>query len=797
MNFAHLSLLGGLALVLIPVTLHLLGRQQPVLIDFPALRFVRQTRLEESANWRLRHVLLLLLRVLLVAAVVLALARPRVHSAMLGSTIAIAGLVVLAALAILAAAIAWSSRRPKVIWGVAASVSVLLWMIAAAWGFLTVTQGPALPTADSSAPVAMVIVIDTSPSMAYQSNNQTRLEAAREMATWLLDRVPPDSHVAVLSDIPVSSLAISPSIAHGLVERLQKTTGRVDLASRLHTAVNLVLADALDRKEIYVLTDMNQAAWSNSRPDLTELVGQHQNQVLIQIVDVGVAQPVNWQLGDPGIDTPSVPEGSDVTFHLPVSQLGVDGSQHAASVELWQYSQDPRLPLIDGGQMQLPASSVVDRQVVQLLQSTAAQVELSARQLSAGTHHFKIKLDKSDPLSIDNERFVSITAHKPQPTLIVCDQPDVAQMLRLIADSGKGAANNGAALVSLVSYLQLPQAELSRYQVFVMYDPPSLARPTVEALEQQAKSGKRLMLILGPALEPLAANLDNLPMAQLLPGKSPRVLSRPGTDRTGFWQPRATSHLIYQELQYPVSEIAWQLMPIFRSFDFQELHSNSQVLATVSNDNSALLIQHSIGKGQILTLTTPLPELESTSRVLWNEMWISDQFWVAFGILSGALRSLSGVDNIDLTFASGAAVQLGNDTTIWPSRWELFWPDSQRTSIQSLEGSLLVGQPTDPGNYFLRGTMGGPVSRGFSVNIPASDTKLTPVTADQLDAILGSGAYRIARDRQEVDSSVGQARFGRELYPLMMLFVAGLFLAEQVMSNRFYQIPLRMSKEGA
>ena len=110
MNFAHLSLMAGLAAVAIPLVLHLLGRRQPQLVDFPALRFVRQTQLEQSASWQLRHMLLLLLRVLLLAVLVFALARPRVHSALLGSMIGVAGLVVLAALASLAAAAAWASR---------------------------------------------------------------------------------------------------------------------------------------------------------------------------------------------------------------------------------------------------------------------------------------------------------------------------------------------------------------------------------------------------------------------------------------------------------------------------------------------------------------------------------------------------------------------------------------------------------------------------------------------------------------------------------------------------------------
>jgi hypothetical protein len=659
------------------------------------------------------------------------------------------------------------------------------------------TRGPALPSADANAPVAMVLVIDTGPSMSYQSNNQTRLEAAQEMALWLLDRAPPDSHVAILSDAPVSSLSISPRIAVGLVERLQKTTGRVDLAARLRTAMNLVVADPLERKEVYVLTDLNLAAWSTAQPDLVALVTENQNQVLIQIVDVGVPQPVNWHLGDPRIDAPTVPEGSDVNFQVAVGQRGSEGSNQTASVELWQFMHDPRLPVINRGQLQLPASNVVDRQLVQISQSNATQVELSARRLSAGIHHFKIRLDKSDPLTIDNERFVSIVAQKPQPTLIACDQTEIAQMLQLITGPGQAAHANSTALINVVSYLQLPQAELERYQVIVMFDPPNLAKSTVDALEKQVESGKGLMLILGPALEQVKASLDGFPISQLLPGKSARIASRPGTDRTGFWQPNAASHLVYQELQYPVTEIAWQRMPIFRSWDFQQLHSSTQVLATVANHNSTLLTQQTIGKGQVLTLTTPLPEPESTVRPLWNEMWISDQFWVAFGILRGALRSLSGIDAGGLTYASGATVQLSNDTTIWPSRWELYWPDAQRTSLQSLDGSLMVGQPSDPGIYFLRGTMGGPVSRGFSVNIPASDTQLTQATTEQLDLLLGAGAYRIARDREEVDSSVGQARFGRELYPLMMLFVAALFLAEQIMSNRFYQIPLRLGKEGA
>lgn len=59
--------------------------------------------------------------------------------------------------------------------------------------------------------------------------------------------------------------------------------------------------------------------------------------------------------------------------------------------------------------------------------------------------------------------------------------------------------------------------------------------------------------------------------------------------------------------------------------------------------------------------------------------------------------------------------------------------------------------------------------RALSVNVASQDTVLQRMELTSLDEQLGSEHYRIARNRTEIESSVGQARFGRELYPLLML----------------------------
>src|SRR5262249_50666685 len=70
-------LMGGLVLAGVPILLHLIMRQKPRVLLFPAFRFLMQRHRKNQRKLRLRHLLLLALRMLLIAAICLALARPQ------------------------------------------------------------------------------------------------------------------------------------------------------------------------------------------------------------------------------------------------------------------------------------------------------------------------------------------------------------------------------------------------------------------------------------------------------------------------------------------------------------------------------------------------------------------------------------------------------------------------------------------------------------------------------------------------------------------------------------------------
>ncbi len=482
--------------------------------------------------------------------------------------------------------------------------------------------------------------------------------------------------------------------------------------------------------------------------------------------------------------------GGDIQFNIRVEHQDSSASEkiNSISVELLQEDLDPKLPVITGGKLQTPPARVVDRQVLDLKNNSAANIALHARDLATGTHHFTIQLDRVDPLMIDNRRFATIVARQQQPTLVVADDANLARQLKLLVNLNGALAEDGSPLVEDVRYSQLPQVELAKFSLICMLDPPPLSPKLALTLKEHVLGGGGLLLLLGPGLGS-AAQVKGNPIEELLPGTIAGLAQRDSSDRNSFLSPTAITHPVFRELAAIEADVPWFLFPIFKSWNFENLAEGALVLATLSDGNTPLLIAHSLGRGRILTLATPLPEAEERGRELWNELWVGTDPWPAYGLLLGCIQSLSGIGDASYNFFAGEAVNLDNDPFSWPNRYELFWPSAETRTFPAHDGLLSLGAFEQAGIYRLRGRQGStPVGRGFSINVPSSDTQLQRLEFTQLDQQLGENNYRLARSRDEVESSVGQARFGRELYPLLMLLVAGLFLAEQAMSNRFYKI---------
>ena len=76
MSFLSIFFLIALPLALSPVVLHLFDRRRNVTIEWGAMQFLVEASTQRTSSRRLKQWLLLALRMLAVAALILALARP-------------------------------------------------------------------------------------------------------------------------------------------------------------------------------------------------------------------------------------------------------------------------------------------------------------------------------------------------------------------------------------------------------------------------------------------------------------------------------------------------------------------------------------------------------------------------------------------------------------------------------------------------------------------------------------------------------------------------------------------------
>jgi hypothetical protein len=295
----HAILIAGAALVGLPILLHLIMKQEPKRLPFPALRFLKQKQRVNQRKMRLRHFLLLALRVLLIALFCAALFQPRVPSEGLN----IGG----------------------------------------------------------EQPVAAVFILDTSPSMGYTADGKTRLAEVRRRALEFLDELPPGSRVAVLDpNDPLGAWEPSVGDARRKIEGLTEPVGGgPPVTAALPVAYGLFRAldeetDAEDRlpRLVVVFSDRTPESWKADRAeDLKKAAAVPPPAVDHLYLDVGVDAPANVSIlaADP---RPQLgPVGQPVTLTVTLLAAGPD----VPSAEVSCYLDDAAVP--ERKELPLPAGT--------------------------------------------------------------------------------------------------------------------------------------------------------------------------------------------------------------------------------------------------------------------------------------------------------------------------------------------------------------------------------------------------------------------------------------------------------
>ncbi|MGI9429709.1 MAG: BatA domain-containing protein, partial [Bythopirellula sp.] len=345
MTFVTPALLLGGALVVVPIALHLIMRRQPKHLEFPALRLVQEKSEANRRRFRLRHFLLLALRIAVIALLAFALARPSVKgTGRLGGT---------------------------------------------------------------DAPVAASLVFDSSMRMDYRQDNQSRLDKAREMALWLVNEFPDESQIGVLTSRSFGgAFAPTRSAARQQVERLRVGAVARPLVDVVAEAIELVQESELERKEVYVLTDMVAAAWQQGNGTRLREMLTAAEDVSVYVIDVGSSEVRNVGLDELRMSSDRLSANQPLRLECELTASEPSGSRQ---VEMFLARGDKK-----------PEKR--RQQTVSWQEGQRARVRLELNGLEAGVYQGHVQLVGQDALAADDKRFFTVQVAEARPVLIAAQE---------------------------------------------------------------------------------------------------------------------------------------------------------------------------------------------------------------------------------------------------------------------------------------------------------------------------------------------------------------------------------------
>ncbi len=729
MTFVYPLLLGGLVLVGVPVLLHLIMRQKPKHLLFPAVRFLLQKQRTNQRKLQLRHLLLLALRILLIALVCLALARPKVFSQRLNLL---------------------STDRP----------------------------------------VAAVLVFDTSPSMEYVFGGRSRLDEAKRRAQELLDEFPDSSRVAVLTTAEQGGeWQAAPSQARERIAGLEVRAFSVPVTTLLPTAYDLLAkleqeidpGEEMPRRFIYVFSDRTPASWNaNQLENLQRLRDRiPQPGATAVYVDLGVDEPADVAVA--GLELPKqvVAANERMVIKATVRATG----KPCDTVLVCRIDGEAK-----GEQKPVQLQAGESRTVTFERRGLAPGWHQGEVALATGD---ELPYDNTAfaTFEVVGPRKVLVLTDEPgdaKTFRLALESVGTFACEVKAPNEVKLAGPADLADYKAVCLLNVADPSPGLWEVLDKYvqEGGGLAVIPGEHVRQEAGYGSEAAkaLLPGTLVGLRSADPKGEPIAEWtqLDYRHPLLAPFKG------WSLRADIDF-YIPGRQPVTRRYWQVDPendqavLVR---YGKVKGEPPALLEKTFD-------HKKYRGHVLLFTTPLDDAPMKGNKPWHNYATTSFYPVLVNLAVGYLAG--DMEGKTLNYAAGQPVAVALPAAPRFPAYTLQGPGitANESSVPRAEsqGELQITKAVMPGNYTVADRDGNPVGR-FSMNVPAEECLLAKVPAEQVEALFGKGAVlALAPDtktplRQVIESHWAQPI---ELLPVLMLVVLVALAVENFLANRFYR----------
>ena len=715
MTFLQPTLLFGLLAVSLPIAIHLLSKPRLRRIKWAATRFLLNSVQKNRRRIQAEDILLLILRALLVALLVLIFARPA----------------------------------------------------------LMTDAGPQL--GGLAAPA--VIILDNSASMGQSDGVRTRFDQAKGMAEDLLSHLAPGSSSAFyLVNNQVKAVIPKPTedlaVLRRAITQAPLTDGGSDLYPAIKMAVDLLKSLPGQHREIFLLTDSQEAAW-RELGKIRDLQDQNKDIAMHFII-----------VGDKGED------------NLAVSGLELAGTvaavnqplRCAVTVSNWSQSAVQNVPVklaADDGAPQ--DEGTIDS----IAPGASKSITLVARFREPGYHSLTASIP-GDRLPSDNQRSLALLVLNRINTLIVGGSnnpdpnardgfflshallpvtPDQEAQYYIKVTSGKTD--------------DLESGSLSDYELIFLSNVSQLSPQSAQNLDEFVKQGGALIVFPGPATDPNYYNTDPH-FSSLLPATLGPAQGPPANQSSLAWQSKGYEHPITTLWNQPDSGNL-SAVRVTKYFPLTLKTANgakeSPQIVVKYVDGEPAVAEQSVGKGKVILFS-------STATTEWTTLPIHPAFVpLLIRIVSFATSGLGG----NLIISPGQPFASPVDSENAGKELSVLRPgEKQHRIVGEIEAgeqsAFLRYADTDQAGAYQLFIGDDPKPKVvFAVQGDPEESNLAQESKDNLDPLLkATDPAAKAEDTSSDASTATHHRIpGQELWFPLTIAALILSLVEMMLAHRF------------
>ncbi|MFG0334757.1 MAG: BatA domain-containing protein [Maioricimonas sp. JB049] len=668
MSFLSFAFLAALPLAAAPILLHLFDRRRNVVIEWGAMQFLMEAATRRTSARRLKQWLLLLMRVMVVAALVLALARPMLPGS-------------------------WFAGSDR---------------------------------------TESIFVIDNSMSMLRTVDDVALLDHAIAQAAETLDGIEPGHSVRILLASPYPVWATPGSVridstSRGLVgEALEKVRARVggcDLLSALFTAVQAEIPPTQQNRRIILLTDGQAADWT-----MTDDAGWNRLQDVLksaavptqlEIVELGEDVREAANVAVDRIRTSRTVVGIHQTFSL-TAELQNHGRQSSPPGTLaWTVAgreqHESQVPALGGGK----STDVQWKHSFERTGVYAISCRVDADDALAPDNRATVVVEVVDD--------IPLLLLESAPDLAEFQRDAFFTQAALGWTEGEQFHTGGVHVPTLVDPTRLERMNLDEYRAVVIPNLQVLPEQTVLALQDFVFNGGGLWVALGPRTDVEAFNehffadgdgLAPLAIDGIVDEESAR--DDPDADPVKI-DPFASEHPATAQLA-EADQLDTGDVTVAQRFRFVPPPEGEPVSTLLGLTNGEpLAVEKYFGRGRVIVHAVPL-------RLQWSTLARSQAFvvmvhdWLAYLTQPRATRhNLAPGEPISVHVADASI----RDATLRTPHGE----EVQVTADAAGDGVILRTSRTIlPGDYLLElGLSGDGIP--FHVNRDRTESNLIPLTA--------------------------------------------------------------------